>query len=95
MSDKLPPIAGMKTIPDGNENNLLMGAFLGLVKFAFNNDEIVEEYKKESGFNIRRICPKSPFEAMIDKSCGYDGREDFAAFADWVNINLWGDVNDR
>ena len=85
------PIKGMKTVPAYRENDLLTGAFLALVSFAFREDEIAEQYNKETGFNIRRIIPNSPLAAMIDKACGYDGNEDFAAFADWVNVNLWGE----
>jgi len=84
------PIIGMKTIPLYYDNNLLMGGFVGLVRFAFNTDDIVGRYKTETGVDIRKILIRSPFVKMIDDACGFDGHEEFAAFADWVNVNLWG-----
>ena len=85
------PIEGMKTIPEYHDNQILMGAFIGLIRFAFMEDEIVKKYKDDTGKDIRRIFPTSPIEMMVDKACGYDKREDFCAFADWVNVTMWGE----
>ena len=84
------PIIGMKTIPLYHDNDMLMGGFIGLVRFAFNKEEIVTQYKDETGIDIHRIVARSPIESMVDKACGFDGHEEFAAFADWVNVNFWG-----
>ena len=85
------PIKGMKTIPEFHNNDMMMGAFIGLIRYAWNNDEIRHEFEKTTGINLGHIIPRNPIEAMIDKACGYDGKDEIIVFADWVNVNLWGE----
>lgn len=88
------PIIGMKTLPEYHENDFLMGAFVGLVRFMFNQDEMVKIFKEETGLDIRKILIRSPIQKMVDEACDFDGHEEFAAFADWVNVNFWGQFTD-
>ena len=85
------PIKGMKTIPEFHDRDIMMGAFIGLIRYAWNNDEIRHQFEQETRINLGHIIPRNPIEAMIDEACGYDGKEAIIAFCDWVNVNLWGE----
>jgi len=86
-----PPIVGMKAVPWGcDEGPLMAGAFVGCVRFALGEPELRQQFKDETGQDITALVTGSPIDRMIDEATGHD-RAVFAAFADWVSVNLWGD----
>jgi len=91
------PIEGMKTVPQFHDDDIMMGAFVGLVRFALREKEIIDRFKADTGIDLSKLVSKSPIEKMIDTACGHNGRMEIISFVDWVNVNLWGEesgVND-
>lgn len=71
----------------------MTGAFLGLVSFAITQNAFIDAFLKERP-DFKSILRRSPFERMVDKATGFEEdkkSEMMAAFADYVNVNLWGD----
>jgi len=70
-------------------DHFMAPAWIGLIRFASGQPEIVEAFEKESGMKFRIPCG---IEGMIDKASGY--QEDMLfKFAAWVTKNLWGDTS--
>ena len=87
----MKPIKGMTKEPYGLP--MMLDAWLGCLHWAIGKDEIRAQFKSDTGKNLESLVGATAFEKMIDKATGYD-RELFAAFADWVTINFWGDDAD-
>lgn len=83
------PINGMKEEPALMYEPIMIGAFIGCVKWALGTDEIRKSFEKETGLTFSFFNNRSPLEAKIDRACGRE-KEIFAAFADWVTVNIWG-----
>lgn len=66
-------------------------AWLGLIRFASSQPEIIERFESDAGMKFRF---PGGIEGMVDESTGY--REDLVfKFAAWVTENLWGDPHDE
>jgi hypothetical protein len=74
--------------PSGDEAYLLP-AWLGCLSWALTNPQVLEQFEKSTGF--KRNHARSPIERMIDEATGMQA-EYFAAFAKWMNENIWGGV---
>ncbi len=86
MSDanKLP--CGMTKVPFGDHGY----DFFSFAMYAIGKDEIVDQYKYETGVDLRKLVPKSALDKMIDGATGYSN-EVMAKFLDWLVINHWGE----
>jgi hypothetical protein len=85
-------VKGMKITPWGTKDNPLMqGMFVGCVQWAIGDKDIVESFKKDTGNDLNSLR-FSGIDGMIDEATGRAG-EMFAAFADYVAENIWGDEN--
>jgi hypothetical protein len=85
--DKFIPIEGMKEVPEGLP--LMLPAWIGLVRYAIGKEEIREQFKKDTGKDLKTLLNRSSFIALIDQTSGYE-RHLMASFCDWVTVNLWG-----
>ena len=73
------------------DNPIMAAGWLGCVNWAWGKPEIRAQFLKETGLIL---APATPFERMIDKSCGvvYTPNEEIAEkFVAWVNENIWGE----
>lgn len=97
MIEYIPPIEGMKTRPYGLP--LMLAAWKGCIAWAAQEPEVLTRFISESGIQFKPPAPRSPIDRMIDSATGRDGSAGaipenahvFAAFADWVTINWWGE----
>lgn len=81
------PIEGMKTVPMGED--IMIGAWIGLLVWASEKEDIVEDFKRDTGKDIKSFLNRTPIIRMIDEATGYD-KDVVIAWADWVTENLWG-----
>lgn len=84
------PIPGMTTRPYGLGNPIMVGAWLGCLHAAFEQDEACAAFKALHGYDIRRLLKRTPIERMIDQGTGYE-RTVLAAWADFVTRTVWGE----
>jgi len=84
-SDTPSPFADL--MPSG-PHAYLIPAWLGCLRWALGNDEIMAAFRAETG---NTWTPgRSGLEVAIDRATGAEATF-FRAFAKWVNENLWGD----
>lgn len=83
-----PPIKGMQTRPMGLP--LMMGAWFSCVVWAAEQEEALAMFKADTGLDLAAILRRTPLEAMIDKSTGFEQRI-VASFCDWVTKTIWGE----
>lgn len=81
------PIKGMDQIPFGHD--VMAGAWLGLIIYAFSVEDHREQFKKETGIVISDVINARGINAAIDQATGYQC-DAIAKWADWVTLNLWG-----
>jgi len=84
----ITPIEGMKTRPYGYD--YMAGAWAGLLSWAATVDKFVEEFKAETGYDLRDVLTSRGINKMIDEATGHD-KAVVVAWADWVTRNLWGE----
>jgi len=87
----MKPIKGMKEEPYGLP--IMLPAWIGLVSYAIRQNEIRQQFKKDTGHDLAMLVNRSPIARMVDEAVGLD-RTLISAFADWVTVNLWGDGKD-
>ena len=83
------PIKEMKYEPYGLDNEIIVGAWLGLVRYAVSIEVYRDEFKKETGIDISNTLKSHGINAMIDQTTGYQ-KHAVIKWADWVTKNLWG-----
>ena len=81
------PIKGMQQRPIGHE--LLGGAWLGTVIYAFSVEENRDLFEIETGINISDVINAAGLPRAIDHATGFE-KEALVKWADWVTKNLWG-----
>lgn len=89
----MKPIKGMKEQPALIYEPIMIGAFVGCVRWALGDDKIRKSFEKETGLTFSFLHNRNPIDAMIDKASGREA-EIFAKFADWVVVNIWGREDD-
>jgi hypothetical protein len=65
-------------------------AWLGCIHWALGNDEMVAEFREDTGNGYRP--PKNAIDAAIDKVTGAD-RDFLVDFIKWANVNVWGPLD--
>lgn len=85
--DNLP--LGMTKIPEGWP--LMAQAFIDFALWAVKQEDFLDQFKADIGYDLRRVVPKNGLDRMIDEACGFNGKETFAAFLDWLVVNHWGE----
>jgi len=66
---------------------LMYGAFVGCVRWALGEPEIMARYREESRDNFE--IGVTGLERMVDAATGAD-LAFFQRFSDWVEVNLFG-----
>ena len=84
MKEDLP--CGMTKMPFGSRGY----DFFSFAVYAIGKDEIVEQYKMETGVDLRKLVPKTVLDKMIDGATGYSN-ETMSKFLDWLVVNHWGE----
>lgn len=82
------PINGMKHTPFGHE--IMGGAWLGLVIYAFSVEDNRNQFKAETGIDISDVVNSKGIKKAIDQATGYE-KDAIVKWADWVTKNLWGE----
>jgi hypothetical protein len=89
-----PPIDGMTQIPEYIDNPVMFGAWAKLLSWACSQDELIKQFKDETGYNIQDVVRSTGINKMVDEATGYT-KTVVVAWADWVTKNLWGVVGQK
>jgi len=85
------PIKGMKIKPYGED--YMFPAWFSCVMAAYEDDEIREQFTKETNTNIKLVIQAVGLNAMVDKTTGFQ-EEAIIEWCDWVTKNVWGEENE-
>ncbi len=82
----------LKVTPVGWGNPLMEQAYIDFIRWAVGVNGFIDEFKKDTGFDLLSLVDRKPLEIIIDKTTGYDNefKSKLNEFIEWLTINHWG-----
>ena len=77
----------MKHKPYGED--YMVGAWMDFLFFLYRQEWARNEFKTETGIDIRGVLLSGGINKMIDEATGFT-RDAVIKWADWVTLNHWG-----
>ncbi len=84
----IPPVRGMTAVPLGIDDSF--GSWFACVTHAIGESSIRQQFKADTGWDVESVLIRTPIEAFVDKSTGYEAML-MLKFFDWVTVHIWGE----